>query len=164
MSDDAALAWKLAFGALVLVFCAVVMVVRKPAATAPVALPAPAAVTPLPLLEPKAVEAATAPGALQPAPLDVVEETPVRIEVSLFDAQPNRAAAPKPKASPPKPAVKRTRAASKPRPGATPRTTAPAKRVLSARPPASSKVRRPHYPFDPRERFRLGEQAFAPGR
>ena len=164
MSDDAALAWKLAFGALVLVFCAVVTVVRKPAATAPVARPAPAAVKPLPLLESPVQEAASAPqAALQPAPLDVEEDTPVRIEVSLFEVQPRRAAASKAKASP-RPAARPAPAAAKPRPSPAVRATSAPKRVLSARYPAPPKVRRPHYPFDPRERYRLGEQAFAPGR
>ena len=163
MSDDAALAWKLAFGALVLVFCAIVMVVRKPPATVPVAIPAPAEVRPLPLLETPPTEAASAPQAAHPAPLDVEEEAPVRIEVSLFDAQPKRTMAAKPKASP-RPAVKRARAASKPRPATVVRATSAPKRVLSARPAAPSRSRVPHYPFNPRDRFRLGEQAFAPGR
>lgn len=166
MSDDAALAWKLAFGALVLVFSAIVTVVRKPGDTVPVALPAPPAVKPLPLLEAQRVESAAAPQALLPEPLDVEEEPPVRIDVSLFDAPPRRAAPKaKAKASPARPVAKPSRPAAKPRPPATVRaTTAPAERVLSARNTAPSRVRRPHYPFEPRDRYRLGDQAFAPGR
>jgi len=170
MSDDAALAWKMAFGALVLAFCAVVMIVRKPAATLPVTSPAPAVIQPLPLLEPPRMEPASAPEAAAQTALDVQEDSPVHIEVRVFDPPRARAAAkPRPAARPA--AAKRSQQVAK-RPAKSPVLVASAprpKRALAAtrlspaRPPVQARA--PHYPFNPHERWaRAGDIAFAPGR
>lgn len=91
MTDDAALGWKLGFGALVLLFSAAVMVTRGKPEPVPVAAPARPAVMPL---APLAQEPASMPvESAEPAPLDVKEEeAPVRVEVSLFDREPARKA------------------------------------------------------------------------
>lgn len=131
MSDEA-VAWKLGFGALVLAFCGVTVALRKPppplAVERPPAATAPAAVLP-------------APDAIEPAsaPLDVQEDAPARIEVTLS----------RPKAvrkKPPKHAALRQAGA------ATHAVPPRLHRVVATRSAARSKLRA-HYPYDPRERW-----------
>jgi hypothetical protein len=132
---DVAVVWKVSFGALVLAFCALTVVLRKPAAP------------PIEVLAPPAAAAATAtPPAPDiqadvqaPAPLDVQDESPpARIEVVL----------PKPK-SLRKPA-KHTVAAQMPPPRI--------HRVVATRAVAHAKPNRAHYPYDPRERWAWRER------
>jgi hypothetical protein len=135
MSDDAAV-WKLGFGALVLVACAVTVAVRKPHEPRQVAAPAmvmkaPATVTPL---ETQTVA--------PPAPPDVQEEPSPRIEYAVQDEQQTRA----------KPRVthKPARRASHVTYAAPPRLHF----VVAHRRIAGT---RPHYPFDPRQRWQSRE-------
>lgn len=146
MTDDAALAWKLGFGALVLLFSATAMLLREEPQATPVAAPATAAPTPL---APATLRPASQPApleALDPVPLDVQEEeAPVRIEVTLFEPRPPRAQARRPPAQ---------RAPAK-----------PAKHASAPRPrPVLVKLQGPHYPYRPGERLHTAEQDFAPGR
>ena len=162
MSDDLGLTWKLSFGAMVLAFSALVTVVRTPPVITPVAAPTAAAIQPLPLLEitPGQFPVREVPEteAAEQAPVDAVDNPPVRIQVSLFDAVPRRAAAVPPQ--PPRPPqVKRGAPVAK----AKPAVKVHVDRALVARVSGPYRTNGPHYPFDPRER-RTGDQAFAPGR
>jgi hypothetical protein len=139
--SDQALAWKAAFGALVLVFCAVTYVTRTTHENKaqlekgqPKLVPAP----------PELLAAPLAP-ASQPAPLDVEEDAPpVRVSVALHDAHP---------AAPAKAALRTHARSSKVHPA-----KLPAPRVYpvaAKRKPSPYKIGRQHYPYDPKERWAL---------
>ena len=143
MSDDAVV-WKLGFGALVLVFCVVVMAVRK-APEAPQPQPAPAVAAPPATAGPEPAPL------VSPPPADVQDDAP-RIEAGIEDElQPRHTA--------PRPARKAKR-----RPIATP-AIVPVRaahfvpprihRVVATRHTWSNA--RPHYPFDPRQRWASSE-------
>lgn len=134
--SDQALAWKAGFGALVLVFCAATYVMRKPAPQGPsaaeVPVTAPAAAVP------------ALPPAPEPAPLDVQDDPPpVRVQVSLHDADP----LPKMRQEWAKgrPAMPKARAAK----AGNPRLHV----VVAKRKHSPYAVGRKHYPYDPKDRW-----------
>jgi hypothetical protein len=121
---DEAVVWKLGFGALVLVFCGLTVALRKPAP--PVAPPAA-----------RPVVAAPAP-VTQPPPADIQDESPPRIEVVIGDPPPQHEAA-------------RMRTQWKPLRRATHPVPPRIHRVVAER--REYAAGRPHYPFNPRERW-----------
>jgi hypothetical protein len=157
--SDQALVWKLAFGALVLVFCAVAYVGRKDAQPSAAAshAPVPAPARPIPVpgsesepsppanLPPAAPEAAALRQAPEPSDAPETQETPVRIHVSLAD----------PPAREQRPVAARVRHhgrhALAPRLHFVRATHSRAGRARHASPYAIGRL---HYPFDPRQRWR----------
>jgi hypothetical protein len=145
--SDQAVVWKFAFGALVLLFCAIVWVARKeaePRAAAPAGAPVRTAPASAPL------PAATAPpAAREPAPADLAEaqEAPVRIRIALVEPR-----------SQERPAVVETHRAAK-HAAAAKAHRAHARQAQRKRPRYVSPyaIGRVHYPFDPRERWRPRE-------
>jgi hypothetical protein len=139
MSDDAVV-WKLGFGVLVLVFCAVVMATRK----APEEAPAPpAAAVAAPAVQPR-------PAPLASPPVDVQEDPP-RIEAAIEDElQPQRAAS-----HPVRRAKPRAAAVSIVPVHATHAVPPRLHRVVATRRTWTNA--RPHYPFDPRQRWQSRE-------
>lgn len=146
--SDQALVWKFAFGTLVLLFCTVAWVGRKeaqPRTVEPPAAPLRTAPAPAPLV------AASMPAPTrQPAPADLPEarDTPVRIRIALVEPpHPQRAAVVKVH----RPVMRAVAKAHAVR--------ARHAHVARKRPPHVSPYAagQPHYPFDPRERWRSRE-------
>lgn len=145
--SDQALAWKFAFGTLVLLFCAVAWVTRKeaqPRTVEPVGVP----IRTTPASAPLA--AASAPPTREPAPVDLPEaqDTPVRIHIALVEP-------PHPSQRPAvikahRPPAKHAAA----KPHAVHVRHAHRKRLPHASPYAAGQ---PHYPFDSHERWRSRE-------
>lgn len=139
--SDQALAWKAAFGTLVLAFCAVTYVTRTAHETRPAEKNQPQ-IVPAPQ---QMLAAPQAPPASEPAPLDVEEESPpVRVSVALHDARPAPAVKPEARIPPRAPKVHSAKF-SPPR----------VHTVAAKRKPSPYKIGRKHYPYDPKERWSL---------
>lgn len=144
--SDQALAWKFAFGTLLLLFCAVAWVTRKeaqPRTVEPVGAPIRATPAPAPL-----AAASVPPPAREPAPVDQPEaqDAPVRIRIALVE--------------PPHPQRPALLKAHRPAKHAAAKAHPVRARHVHRRPPPHPSpyvAGRQHYPFDPHERWRSRE-------
>lgn len=151
MSDEA-LAWKFAFGVLVLLFCGVWFVARQEPQPAPARAVAAPVAPALPVVTaPKPLPATSVPPPLQaePAPADMPEaqEDPVRIRIALREPAVRE---PTPHATAPH--------ASKAKPRKVVRHAPPAHKLRFVRAPQRPSpspyaIGRKHYPLDPRDRW-----------
>lgn len=137
--SDQALAWKAAFGGLVLLYCAGTYIARH-------SQDAPRAAAP-----PVAASASLPARPVEPLPQEAPDDAPpVRIQVTLLEPEPPAA----PQVGPPMRAQVRVPARSV-RPAKTP---APRIHMVAAhRKPSPYRIGRKHYPYDPHERWAFRE-------
>jgi hypothetical protein len=142
--SDQALVWKFAFGALLLLASAVAFVMRNDAPPK-AAAPAGAVGPPIELAPAPLPAASEAPAARETAPPDApdVQEAPTRVSISLHEPRPEIAKAHRPVRRMPAAKLRFVRA-----------THEQARRAHRASPYVAG---RPHYPFDPRDRWHSRE-------
>lgn len=136
--SNQALAWKAAFGMLLLVFCAASYWMRP----SHDAIAADSAVAPAVTVAPVTATSS------EPAPVDVQEDTPpVRVQVALHDAQPGAAVQPMRTHLKPHVSGRKVHLAKAPSPRL--------HNVAFRRKPSPYAIGRQHYPYDPRERHAM---------